>query len=129
MHTLIIEGGKIHDIASFYDEINRLFMSGADWKIGHSLDAFNDVLYGGFSEIAPGEPVLLIWKDIEKSSAALGYETTKAYYQGKLGPHSPYNQELFREKLAALETGNGQTYFDIILEIIAGHPNIILQKQ
>ena len=125
---IIINGDVISDIPSFYREINRVFMAGEDWQLGDSLDAFNDLLYGGFGVIRNNEPVVLLWKNIERSRTALGYAVTKRYYEEKLLPDSPFNKEHFREKLDALNNGTGQTYFDILLEIIAAHPNIRLQS-
>ncbi|MFX1708758.1 hypothetical protein PV783_32635 [Chitinophaga sp. CC14] len=125
---IIINGDVISDIPSFYREINRVFMAGEDWQLGNSLDAFNDLLYGGFGVIRNNEPVVLLWKNIERSRTALGYAVTKRYYEEKLLPDSPFNKEHFREKLDALNNGTGQTYFDILLEIIAAHPNITLQS-
>lgn len=126
MRTITIEGGAIGDIASFYAEINRVLMAGEDWTIGESLDALNDLLYGGFGVIAGNAPVRLVWRDFEKSRLALGAETTKAWYRAKLERPTLYNAETARKALAALEAGEGQTYFDIILEIIAEHGNIEL---
>ncbi|HTN38635.1 MAG TPA: hypothetical protein VL053_16255 [Arachidicoccus sp.] len=125
---IIIDGSAIIDIPSFYDEINRVLMQREDWKLAQSLDGFNDLLYGGFGILNSLEDVDLIWKDIAASRAALGYETTKAYYLQKLVPGTPFDKKLFRNKLEALEAGAGQTYFDIILEIIAAHPNIRLKE-
>jgi RNAse (barnase) inhibitor barstar len=125
---LIIDGDFISDIPSFYREINRVFMAGGNWKLGDSLDAFNDLLYGGFGVIKNNEPVRLLWKNMEGSREALGYDVTKRYYEEKLLPDSPFNKEHFREKLDALNKGTGQTYFEILLEIIAAHPNISLQS-
>jgi RNAse (barnase) inhibitor barstar len=127
-NKFVIEGNLIHDIPSFYAEINRVFMADEDWKLGNSLDAFNDLLYGGFGAIKSNEPVELVWKNMEFSRQALGFETTKRYYEEKLLSGSPFNKEYFREKLDALINGKGQTFFDILMEIIAGHPNIIIQK-
>ncbi|RYE19280.1 MAG: hypothetical protein EOP45_12880 [Sphingobacteriaceae bacterium] len=56
---LVIEGDRIFDIPSFYAEINRVLMLDEDWQIGHSLDALNDLLYGGFGEIKQNESDLL----------------------------------------------------------------------
>ena len=123
---ITIEGSHIHDIASFYEEVNRVFVVDEDWKIGNSLDAFNDLLYRAITGGKDAEPAGLIWKDMEQSREALGYEATKGYYLEKLHPDSPYNKKLFQEKLTALEHGTGQTYFDVILEIIAEHPRIDL---
>ncbi|QHS63549.1 barstar family protein [Chitinophaga agri] len=125
---LVINGDHIHDIPSFYKEINRVFMQEEDWEIGNSLDAFDDLLYGGLGAIKGQEPVQLIWLHISKSKDALGYEATRNYYLEKLAPGSPFNKTHFTAQLSALEAGKGQTYFDIVLEIIAGHKNIALIK-
>lgn len=126
---VIIEGKNIRDIPSFYDELNRVFMEDVDWKLGQTLDGFNDLLYGGFGLIQGNEQVDLVWKDIASSKAALGNATTRDYYLQKLAPGSPFNKNMFRSKLSELEAGTGQTYFDVVLEIIRAHPNIhLIQK-
>ena len=123
---IILNGKAVSDIDSFYEEVNRVFMSDEDWEIGNSLDALNDLLYGGFGAIKGNEPVKLIWEDIDVSKSSLGYETTRAYYEQKLKPDSIFNKTLFREKLKVLEEGTGETYFDIIMTIISEHTNIEL---
>jgi RNAse (barnase) inhibitor barstar len=124
--TFTVDGSKIHDISSFYEEINRIFMSGEDWTIGQSLDALNDLLYGGFGEIKGNEKIRLIWKNFEQNKKDLGPEVTEAYYRNKLNYPSTFNVDFVREKLTELENGTGKTYFEIILEIIGEHPNIEL---
>ena len=121
-----IEGNAINDIASFYEEINRVCMVGERWLIGPSLDAFNDLLYGGYGALQGAESVELVWHDMDHSRNALGYQTTRNYYLDKLHPGSPCNKKLFAEKLEALEAGHGETYFDTILSILAEHPTIRL---
>ena len=101
-------------------------MSEENWEIGNSLDAFSDLLYGGFGAIKSNEPVDLIWLDMERSRNVLGYEATKNYYEDKLKPGSVFNKKLFQQKLNELESGTGETYFDIILSIISEHANIEL---
>ncbi len=129
MKTITIDGNNVHDIPSFYDEINRVFMANVDWRLGQSLDALNDMFYGGYGEIEGGEEITLIWKDFEKNREDLGLELTKAYYQDKLKSPSIFNIELIKENLAELENGTGKTYFEIVLEIIDEHPNIKLVPQ
>jgi len=126
MNKFIINGAVIVDIASFYVEINRVFMEDVDWKLGRSLDAFSDLLYGGFGAIVSDETNEIIWLDSDKSKAALGYETTLRYYKDKLKPDSPFNKALFVQKIKELEHGQGKTYYEIIKEIISEHSNIIL---
>jgi len=126
MQQIVIEGKNIHDINSFYKEINRVFMQDEDWKLGESLDAFNDLLFGGFGVLKATPIIQLVWNNIAASSNALGYDITRQYYLKKLAPGSPFNVDYHQQKLAALESGNGQTYFQIILDIISDHPNIRL---
>ena len=124
----IINGKNIDSITSFYAEINNVFMQNEKWQIAESLDAFNDLLYGGFGAIDNNQFTQIIWKDIELSKTALGYNATKEYYHDKLRPGSPFNKKHFKEKLKELESGEGQTYFDIVIEILTAHLNINLIK-
>ena len=126
--TIIIDGNNIYDIPSFYDEINRVFMKNEDWELGPSLDAFNDLLYGGFGGIARDELIHLIWKNCEKNRKELGPELTKMYYRNKLKSHQ-FDTGFVQKKLSELKNGTGKTYFEIILEIIGEHPNIQLSCQ
>lgn len=126
---LEIEGNSINDIASFYEEITRVFMVGESWRIGQNLDAFNDLLYGGYGALQGAQSVELLWHNMDHSRKALGYQTTRAYYLDKLRPGSPYSKKLFAEKLEALENGRGETYFDSIMAILADHPIIRVISQ
>ncbi|WP_260598919.1 barstar family protein [Sphingomonas endolithica] len=123
---LTIIGTHIHDIPSFYDEINRVFMSGEGWTLGESLDAFDDMLRGGYGAISGGEPIRLVWQDIDQSRARLGVEVTRTFLQGKLDRPELYNAKLAAGQLEALDEGRGKTYFEIVVAIIAEHPNIEL---
>ena len=121
---LFIEGDHINDIASFYTEINRVFMQHENWQIGQSLDALSDLMYGGFGEINQNEPIELVWHNIEKSKCTLGLDATKKFYKDKLASPSGFNVQLIKERLNALENGKGPTFFEIVMDIIAEHPNI-----
>lgn len=101
-------------------------MRNADWKLGESLDALNDLFYGGYGEIEGSEEVHLIWKDFEKNKNDLGLELTKNYYRNKLNYPSTFNTAFVKSKLSELKKGTGQTYFEIILDIIGEHSNIKL---
>jgi RNAse (barnase) inhibitor barstar len=127
--TIIINGRNFTDLVGFYEEMNRLFMYGVDWKMGQSLDALNDVLYGGFGVYEPGEGVTVIWKYHQKSREDLGVEETRKNYEMKVRKGHPYNVKFFEEKLEELENGNGQTLYDIIIEIFNDHKNIELSLE
>ena len=45
---IIINGDNFADLESFYVEIDRVLTKDLDWETGHNLDAFNDLLRGGF---------------------------------------------------------------------------------
>lgn len=124
--TLIIDGAAIRDIPSFYDEINRVFMAGETWKLGASLDALNDMFHGGYGAIEGDEPVTLIWRDMERNRADLGIEATREFYRRKLERPEIFDVERVARDLDALEAGAGPTFFDIVLQVLADHPNIAL---
>ena len=128
MKKILINGENIFDIETFYQEINRVFMHNETWEIGESLDAFNDLLYGGFGEIKGKESLELIWKNFEENRKSLGLEVTLNFYKAKLKSPEIFNSKFIQEKIEDLHSGNGQTYFEIILEIIAEHPNIQLTE-
>ncbi len=124
--TFIIEGGTIHDIETLYAAFNTTFMENEDWQLGQSLDALNDLFYGGFGMMPQGEPVNIIWRHFEQNRALFGKDFTINWYEQKLDQSQHYNLKWVRERLSELMKGEGQTYFEIILEMIAEHKNIRL---
>lgn len=123
---IIIDGNQIHDIKSLYEEINLKFMQGEDWQLGESLDAFDDLLYGGFGAIKGDEPINLVWKNFENNREVLGFDLTLNFYENKLKQPQIFNKKIIEEKIQKLKNTGRDTYFDIILEIIASHSNITL---
>ena len=126
MKKIIIEGKNINNIETFYEEVNRVFMRNEDWKIAQSLDAFNDMLYGSFGEIKGKEKIQLIWKDMEQNQKSLGFQTTLEFYQNKLQSPEIFNHKFVLSKINELHNDVGFTFFEIVLEIIANHDNIML---
>ncbi|MBN5150734.1 barstar family protein [Stenotrophomonas maltophilia] len=123
---LQIEGSAINDIASLYAEINRVFMTGEAWQLGPSLDALDDLLHGGYGALAGQAQATLIWRDIAHSRTALGMETTRQWLQAKLDTPGGFNTEAIARQLQALQQGEGPTYFEIVMQIIASHRQITL---
>lgn len=70
----IIDGKNFSTMKGFYDEVERVFTFNLNWKIGRNLDAFNDILRGGFGRHDYGEPILIVWKHFERSKRTLGGE-------------------------------------------------------
>ncbi|GAA5083171.1 hypothetical protein GCM10023210_01410 [Chryseobacterium ginsengisoli] len=113
----VINGSHFSNLEGFYEEISQLFMKDEDWKVG-TLDGFDDILYGIDSNIT--------WKDSQKSKVDLGFDLTKEFYENKIRIGKPFNVKLIQQKLDELIDGNGQTLFEILIEIIESHENIKL---
>lgn len=113
----VINGSHFSNLEAFYEEVSSLFLKDEDWKVG-TLDGFDDILYGYEGEI--------IWKNVQKSKEDLGFDLTKQYYENKIRQGKPFNVTLIQQKLDDLIAGNGQTLFEILLEIIKSHKNITL---
>ncbi|MCR8668958.1 ribonuclease inhibitor [Aestuariibaculum sp. M13] len=126
---IILDGNNFRNIPTFYEEINHLFMKDENWKLGQSLDALNDLFYGAYGILKENKTIELVWVGFEKSRLDLGLDTTKKFYLEKLEKPEKFNNEFIHKKLAELESGEGKTYFEIILEIIENHPNIKLVQQ
>lgn len=123
---LTIDANRFDDIAGFYAELNRVFMPGEDWQLGESLDALDDMLYGGYGMLKDAERVRLYWVNMEKSRSDLGIEATRQWLLSKLDRYGQFNADHVRKQLHALASGEGKTYFDIVLEIIESHPTVCL---
>ena len=72
MKIFILDGNNFNDINGFYDEIDKLLTKDLTWKTGHNLDAFNDLLRGGFNVFEFGEPITIRWIIYNKSKKDLG---------------------------------------------------------
>lgn len=126
MLTLTLSGSRIRDIPSFYDELNRVFMSGEEWSLGPSLDALDDLLHGGYGALHGHEQARVILTDHALASDALGIATTRQYLLEKLARPDTFSTAVFAQRLARLDAEGGPTYFETVLEIFAEHPGIDL---
>lgn len=125
---ITIDGSHIIDKTSLYKEFNKKLMPNEDWTLAESLDALNDVFYGDFGEIKGDEPVKLIWTDFNKMNDIFGYNFTLDFYENKLKYPEQFETTVIQNSIDELKNGTGKTYLEIILEIIADHPNIELIK-
>ncbi|MEN1786215.1 MAG: barstar family protein, partial [Bacteroidota bacterium] len=67
----VINGTRITSEKVFYNEIEKVLTYGWNWKIGRNLNAFADVLEGGFGIFDCDEKIILKWKNFSKSEAHL----------------------------------------------------------
>jgi RNAse (barnase) inhibitor barstar len=68
--TYSLDGGKIVDLDSFYDEVSAEILPGVQW--GRNRDACDDILRGGFG--TPEDGFVLQWVSSAVSREALGPE-------------------------------------------------------
>ena len=124
--TIIINGANFSSLDSFYDEVEKNFTQGLDWKIGRNLDAFNDVLRGGFGVYDSEDQIKLIWVNTIKSKLDLWFGETVKYLEKKLKTCHPANRESVKVDLELARQQRGATLFEIIVEMIKEHDNIEL---
>jgi RNAse (barnase) inhibitor barstar len=111
-----IDGRRFSSLEEFYDEIDRV-MSLSEW--GHNLDAFNDILRGGFG--TPQGGFTIRWKNHSISRERLGYPETVRQLSLRLKRCHPANRETVSQYLKDAEQGRDQTVFDWLVNIIRKH--------
>jgi RNAse (barnase) inhibitor barstar len=112
-----IDGARFDDLQGFWDEISRKLIPGAAW--GRNLDAFNDILRGGFG--TPEGGFVLRWTNSARSRVALGHGETVRWLERVVERCHPNNVPALRAKLEAARAGLGPTLFDTLVEIIEVH--------
>ena len=98
-------------------------MSGS---IGRNLDAFDDILSGGFGVHDYEEPVQLTWLNSNKSRHDLGWEETVRCLAAKLSNCHHSNRKKVQMELIQAEKEQSQTLFERFLAIIRDHKHIEL---
>lgn len=116
----------MHGIDDFYAQLNRLLMAGEDWELGPSLDALNDVLWGGIGAMQGQQSVRFVWRDHAASRRALGRQATEEWLLSKAAQPQTFNAQAIQRQLEELRSGTGPSYFERILQVFADHPNVEL---
>lgn len=112
-----IDGNNFATLEEFYGEISRVLIPGAQW--GQNLDAFNDILRGGFG--TPDEGFTLRWTNHEVSRQRLGYSETVRQLELGLEQCHPTNRDFVARDLAEARAERGPTVFDWLVEILREH--------
>jgi len=112
-----IDGLRFSTLEEFFVEVSRVLIPGADW--GHNLDAFNDILRGGFG--TPEAGFTLRWSNHTLSRERLDYPETVRQLELRLGHCRPSNRASTAGELAEAQAGRGPTVFDWLVEIIKDH--------
>ena len=120
---ITIDGMRFDDLPGFFDEAERVFTKDLTFAIGRNLDAFNDILRGGFGVHEYGEPITVRWIHFGKSKEDFGYDATVKYIGYLLKRCYPANVDHVQKKFDDAKQRIGQTLLDIIVEIILDHDN------
>jgi RNAse (barnase) inhibitor barstar len=115
--TYEIDGRGFSTLEGFYDEISRVLIPGAEW--GHNLDAFNDILRGGFG--TPDGGFVLRWVNSDFSRKRLGYQETVRQLETRLQRCHPSNRASVARDLEQARRHEGSTVFDWLVEIFHVH--------
>ena len=103
-----IDGARFSNLQEFAAEFTHVLLKDYEWT--GNLDAFNDILRGGFG--TPDGGFILKWKNSELSRERLGYAATIAWYEQRPGL-------VAERELAKRHTGG--TLFDWLIEIVQVH--------
>ncbi|SDO18825.1 barstar family protein [Afipia sp. GAS231] len=112
-----IDGTKFDDLETFYDHIGEVLIPRHQW--GRNLDAFNDILRGGFG--TPDDGFVVTWKNSGRSQQKLGFPETVRYIEHKLTRCHPENRESVKKDLLLAQQRKGPTLFEILTDIIREH--------
>lgn len=115
--TYEVDGSRFSTLEEFFDEISAVLIPSASW--GRNLDAFNDILRGGFG--TPEEGFTILWKNSNLSREKLGYPETIRWIERKLTTCHPDNVPYVKRDLIKAKNGKGETLFGIIIGIIQKH--------
>jgi len=113
----VLNGTRITSLEAFWDHISGSVIPGAFW--GRNLDAFNDILRGGFG--TPDEGFTLRWTHSAVSREHLSYPETVRQLELRLTRCHPDNRDYVRQQLVEASCGRGPTVFDWLVQIIAEH--------
>jgi RNAse (barnase) inhibitor barstar len=127
--TILLDGNEFSDLETFYDAVENALTKDLGWDMGRNLDAFHDVLRGGFGVYEYGEPVRLIWLHSDKSRKDFGWEETVKYLSAMLTTCHPTNVEFVNRDLALAKNRKGKTLFELIIDIIRRHDQVELSLE
>jgi RNAse (barnase) inhibitor barstar len=117
LKTYIIDGNDFSTLPEFFEVVGRILIPGVEW--GHNLDAFNDILGGGFG--TPDEGFGIVWKNSKRSQIKLGYEETVRVLLQRLAHCHPANRKNVTQQIEDARNRTGSTVFDWLVEIFRDH--------
>lgn len=120
--ALVLDGSTFKSIDLFYDEVEVAWgMMSEDW--GRNLDAFNDILRGGFGEPTKNPPFRLVIRNAQDAQGLLGhcYRIEQLQKRRETADESWYAE--IDSDIEEARAGRGKTTWDELLEIMQEHEN------
>ena len=116
--VLTVDGDDVYDFAGFIQQFNSSFSRfGVAWD--GNLDAFKDYL------VWPDEPYDLVWVRSDLSRRRLGHGEMAKWLEANLRECHPAGVPGVRHRLAAAQRAEGQTLFELLVEIIEGNKHYV----
>lgn len=112
-----IDGNNFSTLETFCDEVSRVLMLSS--AVRSNLDAFNDILRGGFG--TPDEGFILRWKNSDVSRQRLGYAETARQLERRLEQCQAEHRPRVTRELELARSEQGETVFDWLVGIIREH--------
>jgi RNAse (barnase) inhibitor barstar len=112
-----IDGSRFATLEEFYEEVSRVLIPGESW--GRNLDAFNDILAGGFG--TPPDGFTIDWRNHALSKQRLGYDETIRQLEIRLGICHPESRDWVSGDLERARAHQGPTVFNWLVDIIRIH--------
>jgi RNAse (barnase) inhibitor barstar len=112
--TFTIDGNNFSNLSEFFEEFSRVLTPEVWW--GRNLDAFNDVLRGGFG--TPAEGYVLVWKNSDVSRDRLGYSQTVRELERMLSRAHPTARSSIQKRIELARQQEGETVFDWLVNAI-----------
>lgn len=128
MIEIQIDGNNFSSLEEFYLEVESKMTRNLNWETGRNLNAFNDLLRGGFGVHEYEEPIKLRWKNFRKSQIEFGYQATVKHLKSILSNCHPSNKQNILDQLALAENEKGDTLLQSITDIIKSHNHIVFIK-
>ncbi len=113
----VIDGTQFSSLEEFARYFSKVALSDYQWN--GNLDAFNDILRGGFG--TPEEGFILRWENSALSRKRLGYPQTVALLKKIIRNCHPSSIPKVKSELREAKRKRGQTLFDLVVEIIQVH--------
>jgi hypothetical protein len=117
LHVYELDGVRVRDLKSFADLFSAVVLGEHAWS--GNLDAFNDILRGGFG--TPAKGFTLRFRNCRHLREALGHAETARWFEERASACHPSNRDEMRRRAREAHAGIGDTLFEMLVQIIRSH--------